>query len=867
MSMMSLTALTERARAIPSMRAKGSAGRSHPDSDSEDGRRAPSTRRVTRKSELRAAETEGEENALEAGATGRKSGRGVKMAKREQQAGEGAAKARAVGKAAALRAEIERLEGKCSGWMSDEEDEFRRPDSIASEDSTSPEVLFLMRDGHDPLVVHQELMPRWEYNIGSHTRKDLRPQEPIFAFSSTVACGKHATIRFCPAATAAERARARTGGEGSSKDFQRFFLFHEKGQDEPAGADPDAVAIITDQSSKGTWVNGVRLSKDAPCFLYSGDRVTLGRRHASTGTASNSFVLQLGDDGAGPVQAEKKEGFLQGLGNRVKGWLGNRGVEAKPARGDTSDVDRSELELMRCSICLDILHNTVSALPCLHEACSHCAYAWLNNYAYTRDGDGPDEPPRECPVCKQAVTRWQPNHAKRELVRLFLTRHPEHRREDAGVCDRADQIPLDGLAMEDVGQERHVKFQALLTQLTRLANNESGLVRMDLNKAVGDQFEPPVHWPFTEAALGQGGGLALGFALSHNTTLTALNLQNVYLGKEGVTEFADALWTNTTLTILNLEGNYMGAEGAAELTHVLNSNTTLTALDISENEVGEIGIHLIADYLAVNTSLKILNWENNESRGDSEEVGRSSPFAWSLVAKSLCSNTSLTALNVGFNELGDAFGMKMAAALRINTALTKLDLSNTGLGLKGGKALAKALCINSTLHHLALGEMEDVRGFGKEMAAALRVNTTLKSLDMRNEMMGMHMGDADVKAIAKVLLTNTSLTSINIPSASCGEDGMRAMAKTLRVNTTLRELILPESRFSGTEHCWPEIVEAWGDRWGMLSNETWGDFNGKLYTGGCTHATSPQRQLDDNVLFEKLERWGEEEGFPNTEPA
>ena len=34
--------------------------------------------------------------------------------------------------------------------------------------------------------------------------------------------------------------------------------------------------------------------------------------------------------------------------------------------------------------------------------------------------------------------------------------------------------------------------------------------------------------------------------------LTALNLQNVYLEKEGVTELADALWTNTTLTILTL---------------------------------------------------------------------------------------------------------------------------------------------------------------------------------------------------------------------------------------------------------------------------------------------------------------------------
>ena len=32
------------------------------------------------------------------------------------------------------------------------------------------------------------------------------------------------------------------------------------------------------------------------------------------------------------------------------------------ARGDTSDVVRSELELMRCSICLDILHNTAAEL-------------------------------------------------------------------------------------------------------------------------------------------------------------------------------------------------------------------------------------------------------------------------------------------------------------------------------------------------------------------------------------------------------------------------------------------------------------------------------------------------------------------------
>ena len=73
------------------------------------------------------------------------------------------------------------------------------------------------------------------------------------------------------------------------------------------------------------------------------------------------------------------------------------------------------------------------------------------------------------------------------------------------------------------------------------------------------------------------------------------------------------------------------------------------------------------------------------------------------LLRALETNTTLTALDLQSNQLGDVGGVAVASALETNTTLTTLDLGYNFLRDVGGGALASALEKNTTLTALNLG--------------------------------------------------------------------------------------------------------------------------------------------------------------------
>jgi hypothetical protein len=101
------------------------------------------------------------------------------------------------------------------------------------------------------------------------------------------------------------------------------------------------------------------------------------------------------------------------------------------------------------------------------------------------------------------------------------------------------------------------------------------------------------------------------------------------------------------------------------------------------------------------------------------------------LAHALYGNTSLAALVLADNAIGDQGACCIAQMLEKNRALATLDLGTTGIGVVGVRALCAALSRTCTLTSLSL-HGNKLADLGDEvpalLATALQANTTLSSL-------------------------------------------------------------------------------------------------------------------------------------------
>ena len=210
--------------------------------------------------------------------------------------------------------------------------------------------------------------------------------------------------------------------------------------------------MLTDTSSNGTLVDGVKVHKSSHGVSW-GIRVEVvkGRPNLC------SVVGQCVDDGG--------EGAL--------------------TRHDTLPLPVLD-ELNKCPICLYVQFKTVNAIPCMHEACSPCAY---------KHSTTASNPSRNlCPVCSRPLADWQENHATRQRVDVFLQRHPEYRRSEGDVraLETAQQVPKEGMRVpcregcfelvrrteEDLLSELDARFVARMIEEVHAAAREGHTAAM-----------------------------------------------------------------------------------------------------------------------------------------------------------------------------------------------------------------------------------------------------------------------------------------------------------------------------------------------------------------------------------------------------
>jgi len=243
--------------------------------------------------------------------------------------------------------------------------------------------------------------------------------------------------------------------------------------------------------------------------------------------------------------------------------------------------------------------------------------------------------------------------------------------------------------------------------------------------------------------------LALAQALKKNTTLTALDINDLRL-KDGAAKTAwnEYLLQNTSLEIL-LTHSAMAIEHKTfgQLTH-------LKVLDVTFLDLGCF-LKEYTKLVANSSTLRELVMENNGlSSLDEEEI---QPF-WDAVGKS----TSLKSLdltdNRGFADLNGFLNV-----LKGNTTLQSLVLNDNRIDDMTASELPNLIKTNSGIKELYLHDNELSHHVVVDMLKALSENTTLENLILGENAKEMENTGDLLTALEDSIKANASLLYIDLP--------------------------------------------------------------------------------------------------------
>ncbi|XP_075609108.1 leucine-rich repeat-containing protein 74A [Balearica regulorum gibbericeps] len=128
-----------------------------------------------------------------------------------------------------------------------------------------------------------------------------------------------------------------------------------------------------------------------------------------------------------------------------------------------------------------------------------------------------------------------------------------------------------------------------------------------------------------------------------------------------------------------------------------------------------------------------------------------------------------------------------------NLAKPYINLNHHGLGPKGVKAIAIALVSNATVTHLELEDNYILAEGAICIAEMLRENSSLQKLNISNN----HLDTAGAAAIAGLLLDNMSyLHALQLSGNNFGEETAPFFAEALMGNYQVKELDLSHNEFS-----------------------------------------------------------------------
>jgi hypothetical protein len=142
-----------------------------------------------------------------------------------------------------------------------------------------------------------------------------------------------------------------------------------------------------------------------------------------------------------------------------------------------------------------------------------------------------------------------------------------------------------------------------------------------------------------------------------------------------------------------------------------------------------------------------------------------------LLAEVLKTNSCLTELDLGMNNIGAAGAAALGEALETNSTLKQLDLGDNQIGDAGAIALGECLKTNSTLDHLELGDNQIGDAGATALGEALETNSTLMLLEIHANQIGLKGRTAIANSIAR----NKALATYKTKLGEAQETAIKAV--------------------------------------------------------------------------------------------
>ncbi|XP_033743707.1 leucine-rich repeat-containing protein 74B-like [Pecten maximus] len=219
---------------------------------------------------------------------------------------------------------------------------------------------------------------------------------------------------------------------------------------------------------------------------------------------------------------------------------------------------------------------------------------------------------------------------------------------------------------------------------------------------------------------------AFALALVANFSITNIDLEGSYLGRDGVTYIADVLNNNANITELNLSGNKLMSHGLQIIVNTLRDNRSLRSLDLSDNDLTSNDASYLKDLLLSRCILQRLNFSKNKF----EETGGV------LIAQGLAKNTEVKVLDISWNHLRGKGAAAIGQSLMNNTTLEELDVSWNGFDFPGCHGLGRGLNVNKSLRELNVSSNRIGPSGMAKVLEGLKNNNTLVSLKIAGNSLG-----------------------------------------------------------------------------------------------------------------------------------
>jgi pSer/pThr/pTyr-binding forkhead associated (FHA) protein len=179
---------------------------------------------------------------------------------------------------------------------------------------------------------------------------------------------------------------------------------------------------VHDTSSNGTYINNIKIGKGIKKEIQNNDYIQLLSSKMVPPQDVIAYVFSL----SGTTQGKRKQSQE------------NNYTDSKRQKIDSSISDE-----MKCCICIDIIYQAVTVMPCLHNFCGGCYSLWMNKSA-------------NCPQCRKKVVEVSKNDGLTNLIERFIDTHPESRKSKEEMEDQQKNNKINGYSIK-VAKEDNIK--------------------------------------------------------------------------------------------------------------------------------------------------------------------------------------------------------------------------------------------------------------------------------------------------------------------------------------------------------------------------------------------------------------------------